>query len=552
MIKMLSFFLFLCSSTDYFVKWNGDNRTICHQMWPCNWSIAVNMFKRGDIIRLADAFLSTKEQLHAFQNLTEYVLNVGGEVSANNCTIDGTNFSSEERDFFLQVSPFNESAIFGFSFRNFHCPVISLRGMDMFLVMNCSFINNSVAYDYPIFTLTNITVICENTLIANNTVDSTSVVGLSTAILALYESVVENNVQKSKGPIPLFELTNGASILQNTSVRNNVCPGSPLFASWFYIIFVVNNTVIMNNNYDDSSMIVGDSIANVNITNSTVKENRGALLHSMTMSSLFLEETIFKDNNSTNQALIYAPRSKVEFLNHTVVANNIADSITSSQMSNESSLVVSDTILANNTCADTAFALSHGESKISNSTLASNIVKQHAFIDIQQSNFTIDGSIFDSNFAPDDGTLIKISDCSLHVNTSVFTGNSGGMSGAFEIAIENNESHSFIFRKTRFADNNGKNVSSVFFSKKLPPVRFEYCNFSRKRFDEVNGDLNKPQLFHRCRFIRQINEGFSFSFRFNSEEMPNANVFIISFTSYVITFVFLCVAYVLLQQQQQK
>ena len=73
---LFSFFPLFLTATEYFVKWNGDNRTICHSMWPCDWRIAVELFKKDDYIQITDKFISTPEQLQTFYNMSKYVLKI--------------------------------------------------------------------------------------------------------------------------------------------------------------------------------------------------------------------------------------------------------------------------------------------------------------------------------------------------------------------------------------------------------------------------------------------------------------------------------------------
>ncbi|OHT01192.1 hypothetical protein TRFO_32080 [Tritrichomonas foetus] len=501
------FLISLSSSTEYFVKWNGDDKTICHPMWPCKWEVAVKLFEREDIIQITDAEIKTEEQLLMFQNMTSYVFQIGGGIASNsNTKIDGNLFHQNTTDFFIEISPFNESLLYGFEFHHFHHPIISVRGMDLFLIVNCSFNNNFVSYDYPLISFCNVTVIMSNSSICNNSVEGSSIIGLSTSILGYFNGTIENNIQLSRGQIPLIEFTNGASEITNSTIKNNISPNSPLIGSWFFIIVIITNSTIENNFCGTSALIVGDSLAQLSLSNSSISSNRAALLHSMTQSSINLSQTIFSKNYAAGQALIFAPRSTIQFLNETIVSENIADSIISSQLSNETSLNLISTQFSNNTCTDTAFALSNSESKIENTSLSTNTVKDHPLISVSTSNFSMNASSFVRNWVMGKGNIIEVEDGSIDVTETNFIHNKSDKSGVFLISIEANDTYSFVFRGSDFKENTGNIVSSILFDKKRPPARFEYCNFSKFRFEEVNGDLNDDQLFHRCRFERSIKE----------------------------------------------
>ena len=498
-----SMILLFLLATEYFVKWEGDNKTVCHPMWPCKWEVAVSLFEKDDIIQITDSEIKTFDQLEMFQNMTAYVLQIGGGIaSSSNTKIDGTNFNQSTTDFFLEISPFNESLLFGFDFFNFHHPILSVRGMDLFMIINCSFYDNFVVYDYPIISFCNVSVIMANSSICNNSVEGTSILGLSTSIVGYFNSTLENNIQLSRGQIPLIEFTNGASEITNSTIRNNISPNSPLIGSWFFIIVIITNTTIENNFCGSSALIVGDSLAQLTLSNATVSYNRAALIHSMTQSSVNISQTYVKKNYAAGQALIFAPRSTIQFLNDTFVEDNIVDSIISSQLSNETSLNLISTHFINNTCTDIAFALFNSESSIENTTLLDNTIIKHPMISVVLSNFSINKSTFENNWIFGEESMIIVEDGSLYVNNSDFLSNFGDKSGVFIISLEPNNSFSFIFRETNFYNNHGNYVKSVLFNKIIPPSRFEYCNFSLLRFDEVNGDLNKEQLFHRCRFER--------------------------------------------------
>lgn len=499
---MLLWLVHFFSATEYFVRWDGDNKSICHPMLPCSWQTAVDNFEREDIIQIMDSELDTPEKLKLFQNMTEYALEIGGGISSANTTlIYGSNYIPEERDFFLEVSPFNESIIFGFSFINFQHPVISVRGKEIFMIINCSFTNCEISFDFPLISFCNVTVIIENVSIEMNQVEGTSILGLNTAIMGFFNSVFQNNIQLSRGPIPLIEFTNGAAEITNSSFTRNVTPNSPLLGSWFYIIVLLTNSTFSNNVCGSSSLIVGDSLANVTLSMSQIIDNQAAILHSMTMSSLNLSNSILARNNAAGQALVFAPRSTIHFINNTLVANNTADSIISSQLSNETSLNLISTKLVNNICADTAFAFYNSKSTIENATLKSNLIVGHTLLSLKISNFTINSTKFENNVITSEGEIVEIEDSSVEVNDTHFRNNKGSNSGAFQIGIKNNnKSLSFVFSKSSFSNNTGKVVDSVFFSEELTKARFEYCSFAKMRFEEVNGDLNSEQLFHRCRF----------------------------------------------------
>lgn len=498
---LIPFFLIFIKSTEYFVKWDGDNKTVCHPIWPCSWETAVTIFEREDIIQITDPILDTPEKLKLFQNMTKYALEIGGGIASNcNTIIEGSLFQPNETDFFIEISPFNESLLYGFQFHNFEHPIISVRGMDVFLIVNCSFFDNSVSFDFPLISFCNVTVIMANTTIENNTVEGTSILGLSTSILGYFNSSIENNVQLSRGPIPLFEFTNGASEITNSTIRNNVCPNSPLIGSWYFIIAIITNSTIENNYCGTSALIVGDSLANLTLSNSTIKHNRAAILHSMTMSSVNFSKTYFMNNYADGQALIFAPRSTIQFLNDTVVAENVADSILSSLLSNETSLNLVSTQFVNNTCRDTAFALSNSESKLVNTTMSNNVIIDHPLISVRTSNFSVNSSSFECNWLTGIGNLIEVEDCSIDVNDSSFVRNVGEKTGAFLVSLISNETFSFTFRETVFTENSGHVVDSIYFDRQIPPAQFQYCKFSKLRFEEVNGDFYSNQLFHRCRF----------------------------------------------------
>ncbi|EAY09447.1 hypothetical protein TVAG_126080 [Trichomonas vaginalis G3] len=437
------------------------------------------------------------------------------------------------------MSPFNESLFVGLTFINFKYPIISVQGMELVYFVNCSFNNNQVSFDFPMLTFNNCTAIIANGTITKNIVEATSLVGLSTAILGLMNMTVEENTQLSRGPIPLFDFTNAASEISQTVFRNNSSPNSPLFGSWFFIIVYITKSNFTNNFCGSSALIVGDSLANITIEDSLITNNYGALVHSMTMSSINISNSKVKENFASESALVFAPRSSIQFLNQTIVENNIADSIISSQLTNETSLVLNSTIFVNNSCSDTAFALYNSNSWVINSTVSSNTVVGHPFISIQISNFTIDGSTFNSNWATNEGSVVKIEDCSVNANSSLFSENSGRLSGAFDIAIQTNETLKFVFQNLTFNSNEGKIVSSVYFSNKIPESRFEYCKFSKNRFDEVNGHLNLPQTFFRCRFNTQNNSYISFHISSTVENQPDEFVFIICLIFYVVSIILL-------------
>ncbi|KAK8884650.1 hypothetical protein M9Y10_043768 [Tritrichomonas musculus] len=518
---LIYFFFSFISSTEYFVKWKGDNKTVCHPLWPCSWEIAVTLFEREDIIQITDPELNTVEQLLMLQNMTKYALEIGGGIASNvNTKIDGAEFQQNHTDFYIEISPFNESLLFGFQFYNFHHPILSARGMDLFLIVNCSFYDNHISYDFPLISFCNVTVIMANTTIENNSVEGTSILGLSTSILGYFNSTIENNIQLSRGPVPLFEFTNGASEITNSTIRNNISPNSPLIGSWFFIIVIITNSTIEHNFCGSSALFVGDSLANLTLSNSTIKNNRAALLHSMTMSSVNLSNTKFINNYAAGQSLIFAPRSTIQFLNDTIVADNVADSILSSQLSNETSLNLISTYFLNNTCSDTAFALSNSESKIEGTKIKTNTIIDHPLISVCSSNFSINSSSFDSNWIMRTGNLIEVEDGSIDVNISSFKHNIGEKTGAFLVSLEANETFSFVFRETNFLENEGNIVDSIYFEKKIPPAQFEYCKFSKLRFEEVNGDFYSNQLFHRCRFEKNQDEkekNEKISFKINQE-----------------------------------
>lgn len=545
---MLFHFLFYFhSATEYFVKWKGDNKTVCHPMWPCSWETAVTLFEREDIIQITDPELNTEEQLLLFQNMTKYALEIGGGIASNvNTKIDGTLFKQNQTDFFIEISPFNESLLYGFQFYNFHHPIISARGMDLFLIVNCSFYENHISYDFPLISFCNVTVIMANSTIANNSVEGTSILGLSTSILGYFNSTIENNIQLSRGPVPLFEFTNGASEITNSTIRNNISPNSPLIGSWFFIIVIVTNSTIEHNFCGSSALFVGDSLANLTFSNSSIKNNRAALLHSMTMSSINLSQTIFVNNYAAGKSLIFAPSSTIQFLNDTIVAENVADSIISSQLTNETSLSIISTKFLNNTCSDTAFALSHSESRIEETTIQNNSIINHPLISAYSSNFSINSSYFDSNWIIRSGNLIEIEDGSLDVNTSSFESNVGEKSGAFLVSLEANENFSFIFRESNFFENDGNIVDSIYFDKKIPAAQFEYCKFSKLRFEEVNGDFYSNQLFHRCRFEKNMNEKEKNYFKINheiEEKERKSKYFNFCFNIFL---AYLCIAFIFL------
>lgn len=532
---MLCYLIPLSRSTEYFVKWNGDNRTICHSMWPCSWDVAVSHFKKDDIIQITDKELNTTEKLEKFRNMTTYVLNTGGGIAGCGTIIDGSNYIPTIRDFFIEISPFNESLLYGFKFVNFNHPIMSVQGMEMFFIVDCFFTDNQVHFDFPMLIFNNVTAIMANGTISRNIVEATSLIGLSTAILGLNNMTVEENTQISRGPIPLIEFTNAASEITNSTIKNNISPNSPLFGSWFFIIVYIIQSTISNNYCGSSALIVGDSLANITIDNSSIMHNIGALVHSMTMSSINISYSRVSENYASGMSLIFAPRSVIQFLSETIVENNIVDSIISSQLTNETSLILNSTIFNNNSCVDTAFALYNSESQIINSSVSSNTVIGHPFISIQASNFTIDNSQFNSNWATEEGSVFKIIDSSLNANSSSFKENIGISSGAFDISIETNETMSYIFKNLSFYENEGFVVGSVLFSNKIPASRFESCKFSKDRFSEVNGHLNMPQTFHRCRFNMNEENDVEFSFKIETVINPDRIVYIMSIIMYILS-----------------
>ena len=503
----------VCGGTEYFVKWDGDDKNVCHPMLPCKWEVAVKLFQREDIIQIADPVIGGSEQLDVFRNLTKYVVNTGGGVASSVGTlVNGSGYELRDADFFLEIEPFNESILFGFSFVNFECPIVSVRGMELFTMVNCSFENNSVTLDFPMISCCNVTVIMANSTISLNVVDGSSILGLNTAILGLFNSSVRENVQMSRGPVPLIEFTNGAAEITNTTIMGNVSPNSPLLGSWFFIIVIVTNSSVQENFCGNSALVVGDSLANVTLVNSSVVGNRAALLHSMTMSSLNMSESVVSGNDAAGQAFIFAPRSTIEFFNGTVIERNIADSMISSQMTNESSLKLISTTFRNNICSDTAFALLNSESVIDNATIHANVVAAHPLLLLRMSNFTINATSFEDNWATGEGNIVEVYDGSVDVTNCILKRNKGHSVGGFHISIETNTTFNFTFTSTDFDANEGGIVDSVLFRNKIPPARFAYCNFSRFRFDEVNGDLNSGQLFHRCRFLGRAKQDAEFRF----------------------------------------
>jgi hypothetical protein len=115
------------------------------------------------------------------------------------------------------------------------------------------------------------------------------------------------------------------------------------------------------------------------------------------------------------------------------------------------------------------------------------------------SNFTIDDSSFEENWCSGEGNLIDIEDGSLDVKTTKFLGNRGFIA-PIRISIDSDQRFPLSFAESVFSNNYGRSAGSVYFSHKQVPIEFKYCNFSGFRFDEVRGDLNDQQLFHRCRF----------------------------------------------------
>lgn len=502
---MKGIFLFICFgiSTEYFVKWNGDNKTICHSMWPCRWDIATRLFKRDDVIVVSDTLLKTKEQLKTFQNMTKYVLESGGKIASISRTkINGKEFDQSELDFFLEIAPLNESMLYGFDFVDFIHPVISVRGIEVFYIVNCTFSNNHVYYDYPIISFCNITVIMENVSIDNNTVEGTSILGLSTSIVGFYNGTIRNNKQLSKGISPLIEFTNAASEISNSVIENNMAPGSSLFGSWFLFILFLTNSTVQNNYCNKSALIVGDSVANLTLTNSTIFKNKAALIHSMAMSNVNLTNSNLLSNEAGNQSIIFAPKSIINFLNDSFI-NNTGSSILSTQLTNETSLTIDSTVLRNNTLFDIGFALYNSYSKIINTSLISNICKS-TFLYLKSSNFSISKSIFYGNKVIGDGNIIDVINGSLSVNDSIFQENFGNETGAIKIDIDKDFNNDYHFKNTSFYNNDGKIVKSIYFSDVIPSSIFEYCNFGKNRFNEVNGNLNLNQIFHRCRFNQNL------------------------------------------------
>lgn len=500
----LFLFIYFSRCTDYYVKWDGDNKTICHSMWPCRWDVVTQLFKREDTVVIADTLLDTKEQLEAFRNMTEYVLGTGGRVvSISRTKISGKEFVRNETDFFMEISPQNESVLYGFDFIDFHHPILSSRGIELFYVINCSFINNSVSYDFPMISFCNVTVVMQNVTIDNNEVNGTSILGLSTSILGFYNGTIRNNKQLSIGLSPLIEFTNAASEITNTVIENNMVPDSPLFGSWFlFILFLINSTV-KNNICDKSALIVGDSVANLTLTNSSILKNRAALMHSMAMSSVNLTNSNLFLNDAGDQSIIFAPRSTINFLNYTIINNNTGSSILSTQLSEETSLTIDSTVLANNTLHDIGFALYNSYSRISNSSLISNVCNS-TFLYLNSSNFNISKSTFNGNKVIRKGNIVDIINGSLRIDDSLFQNNKGDETGVFKIDINNEHYHNFHFNNASFFNNNGKIVKSIYFSNVIPSSIFEYCNFSENRFNEVNGNLNNDQVFYRCRFKQNI------------------------------------------------
>ena len=122
------------------------------------------------------------------------------------------------------------------------------------------------------------------------------------------------------------------------------------------------------------------------------------------------------------------------------------------------------------------------------------------FLLLKSSNFSITDTTFASNWA---SIIIDVFDSSLNISKSSFEKNNGFLSGVFEVTTKK-ENLSFLFSEDNFSKNSGINVSSVLFKEIIPPVRFEYCHFEKLRFEEVNGDLDKEQLFHRCRFENSL------------------------------------------------
>jgi hypothetical protein len=416
--------------------------------------------------------------------------------------------------------------LFGFIFENFSFPIISVRGKELFQMTNCTFQDNSVLFDFPMVSFANVTVVLANVSFLQNSVEGSSILGLNYAIMHFYNSTINNNIQLSRG-IPLMELTGGGAVFGNSTIESNVSPYSPLFGSWMLILLIVINSTVQNNFCGSSSLIVGDAIANVSLLNSTIMDNRAALLHSMTMSSLEVSESTVSGNIAAGQALIFAPRSKIDFLNKTIISDNIVDSIISFQLSNQSSVSLVSAIFKNNTCSDTAFALYNSESRINNTILSGNTVVGHSLLSLKISNFTIDNSSFEENWCSDEGNLIEIEEGSLDVKTTKFLRNRG-FNAPIRISIDSDQIFPLSFAMSVFGNNSGRSAGSVYFSHKHVPLEFKYCNFSGFRFDEVGGDLNDQQLFHRCRFGHR--EGVIPAER----QLPNLFVFGVAFGLYLV------------------
>jgi hypothetical protein len=458
-----------CLCVEYHVKWDGDDRPICHPMIPCKWEVAVPLFEREDVIVITDSQISTPGQLSLFQNLTAYTLSVGGAVASTcNSVVDGSCYAPNGTDFFLELSPFNESHLFGFTFANFTFPVISVRGKELFQMTNCTFQGNSISFDFPMMSFANVTTVLVNVSILQNSVEASSILGLNYAIAHFYNSSISNNIQLSRG-IPLMELTGGGAVFGNSTIENNVSPYSPLFGSWMLILLIVINSTVQNNFCGSSSLIVGDAIANVSLLDSTVIDNRAALLHSMTMSSLEVSGAIVSGNTAAGQALIFAPRSKIDFLNKTIISSNIADSIISFQLSNQSSVSLVSVIFRNNICSDTAFALYNSESRINSTVLAGNTVVGHSLLSLKISNLTIDDSSFEENWCSGEGNLIDIEDGSLDVKTTKFLGNRGFIA-PIRISIDSDQRFPLSFAESVFSNNYGRSAGSVYFSHKQVPI----------------------------------------------------------------------------------
>jgi hypothetical protein len=206
-----------CRCVEYHIKWDGDDRPICHPMIPCKWEVAVRLFEREDAIVIADSRISAPGQLSLFQNLTAYTLSVGGAVaSTSNCVVDGSCYAPNGTDFFLELSPFNESNLFGFTFANFSFPVISVRGKELVQMTNCTFQSNSMSFDFPMASFANVTVVLVNVSILQNSVEGSSILGLNYAIMHFYNSSINNNIQLSR-VIPLMELTGGVAVFWNST-----------------------------------------------------------------------------------------------------------------------------------------------------------------------------------------------------------------------------------------------------------------------------------------------------------------------------------------------